>query len=272
MNAESDLGLARRLASEAGGILRTAAFRPHAGESKRVATDLVTEWDRRSERMLVEGLRKQRPDDSIVAEEGSAHQGSSGRRWLIDPLDGTTNFSHGLPFFCISIGLEATTDEGPVLEVGVVQAPALGWSFWAARGLGAFWNGKPIAVSQTGTLELALLATGFPYDRKTCEDNNFAQFVALKRASHGVRRVGAAALDLAMVAAGWLDGYWERKLKPWDLAAGALLVREAGGRVTGWDGGRFDVDSGAAIASNGHLHAALVAELAAVSRGAADPI
>jgi myo-inositol-1(or 4)-monophosphatase len=257
----TDLGLARQLASEAGGLLKTAAFRAHAGESKRVATDLVTEWDRRSEKLIVEGLRAARPDDQIVAEEGGAvGAGSGGRRWLIDPLDGTTNFSHGLPFFCVSIGLEA---DG-VLEVGVVQAPALGWSFFAARGQGAYWNGKPIHVSDTDSLERALLATGFPYDRKSSEDNNFAEFVALKRLTHGVRRVGAAALDLAMVAAGWLDGYWERKLKPWDLAAGALLVLEAGGRVSAWDGGPFSADTGAAIATNGRIHDALRSSLAAV--------
>jgi myo-inositol-1(or 4)-monophosphatase len=265
MNAPalSDLGLARQLASEAGGLLKTAAFRPHAGESKRVATDLVTEWDRRSEKLIVDGLRAARPDDHIVAEEGGALGAPPGpgvRRWLIDPLDGTTNFSHGLPFFCVSIGLEA---DG-ILEVGVVQAPALGWSFFAARGQGAFWNGKPISVSETAELDRALLATGFPYDRKISDDNNFAEFVALKKLTHGVRRVGAAALDLAMVAAGWLDGYWEKKLKPWDLAAGALLVLEAGGKVSAWDGGPLSVDSGAAIATNGRIHDALRSSLASL--------
>jgi myo-inositol-1(or 4)-monophosphatase len=262
--SESDLGLARRLASEAGGILRTAAFRAHPTESKQAGIDLVTIWDRRAETIVVGGLREARPDDQILAEEGgqSGPTGAAGskRRWLVDPLDGTTNFSHGLPFFTVSIALEI---EGQ-LEVGVVQAPALAWSFWAVRGGGAYWNGRLLSVSQTGSLGAALLATGFPYDRQTSPVNNFAEFVALKKRAHGVRRVGAASLDLAMVAAGWLDGYWEQKLKPWDLAAGALLVREAGGRVTGWQGTEFAPDQGAAVATNGHIHKELLDALASV--------
>jgi myo-inositol-1(or 4)-monophosphatase len=262
-----DLRFARRIASEAGGLLRSAAFRSHHTDTKRVLTDLVTEHDRRSEAMIVDAIRQTFPNDRIVAEEGGEIAGSSGstRRWLIDPLDGTTNFAHGLPFFCISIALEVDGE----LKVGVVQAPALGWSFWAQAGQGA-WLGarseeRRLRVSDTYDLQGALLATGFPYDRATSPDNNFAEFVTLKRKVHGVRRVGAAALDLAMVAAGWLDGYWEKKLKPWDVAAGALLVREAGGTVSAWDGGAFEVDSGAAVATNGRFHAELIATLAGVT-------
>jgi myo-inositol-1(or 4)-monophosphatase len=274
--SESDLGLARRLASEAGGILRTAAFRAHPTESKQAGSppalplaplaqggsagiDLVTIWDRRAESIVVGGIREARPDDQILAEEGGTSGATaSKRRWLIDPLDGTTNFSHGLPFFTVSVALELAGE----LEVGVVQAPALAWSFWAVRGGGAYWNGRLLSVSQTGSLAAALLATGFPYDRQTSPVNNFAEFIALKKRAHGVRRVGAASLDLAMVAAGWIDGYWEQKLKAWDLAAGALLVREAGGRVTGWQGADFVPDHGAAVATNGHIHKELLDALA----------
>lgn len=255
-----ELQLARRAASEAGGLLKAAAFRSHRAGTKREGIDLVTEFDLRSERLIVDAIREAYPDDEILAEEGGEQGARSPRRWLIDPLDGTTNFAHGLPFFAISIALEV---DG-VLEVGVVQAPALGWSFWATRGQGAFLNGRRIHVSRTPALEEALLATGFPYDRQTSERNNFAEFIALKKRAHGVRRVGAASLDLAMVAAGWLDGYWEMKLKPWDLAAGALLVTEAGGRVTSWAGGPFSPDSGEAVATNGLIHDALLAALAAV--------
>jgi myo-inositol-1(or 4)-monophosphatase len=262
---ESDLRLARVLASEAGTLLRTASFRSHAADAKRVTTDLVTEYDRRSEAIIVEGLRAACPGDRIVAEEGGeTGKSGSARRWLVDPLDGTTNFAHGLPFFCVSIALE----EHGELKVGVVQAPALGWSFWAAVGQGA-WLGaqhdvRRLHVSQTPALSRALLATGFPYDRATSPDNNFAEFVSLKKQAQGVRRVGAAALDLAMVAAGWLDGYWEKKLKSWDMAAGVLLVREAGGTVTSWSGGAFHVDSGAAVATNGHFHDELIRALSDV--------
>ncbi|HUQ08273.1 MAG TPA: inositol monophosphatase family protein [Kofleriaceae bacterium] len=261
MSLTFDLSFARRIASEAGGILKSGAFQSHVADRKRVETDLVTEYDRRSEKLIVEAIREQFPGDLILAEEGGQTGApASGRRWLIDPLDGTTNFAHGLPFFCVSIALEV---EGEPI-IGVVQAPALGWSFWAARGEGAWWNGRRLAVSGTPTLGEALLATGFPYDRKTSPENNFDQFVAMKKQAQGVRRLGAAALDLAMVGAGWLDGYWEMKLKPWDLAAGALIVTEAGGRVSAWSGGAFVVDSGEAVATNGRIHDALVAALRAV--------
>jgi myo-inositol-1(or 4)-monophosphatase len=268
----SDLALARELAARAGTLLREGAFRAHRSDRKRTAVDLVTSYDKKSEALIVEALRAARPSDRIVAEEAASRgtpppsaQGRSGggveeassRRWLIDPLDGTTNFAHGLPFFVVSIGLEV---DGR-LAVGVVEAPALGWSFWASRGDGAFLNGEPIRVSETASLAESLLATGFPYDNAISPKNNFAEFVALYQRTQGVRRVGAAALDLAMVAAGWMDGYWEMKLKPWDLAAGSLLVEEAGGRVTSWRGEPFSVDSGEAVATNARIHDELVGTL-----------
>ena len=261
----SELHFARRIASEAGGLLTAGAFRSHAADSKQVENDLVTEYDKRSEKLLVDAIRSAFPGDRILAEEGGELAGATGseRRWLIDPLDGTVNFAHGLPFFVVSIGLEVAG----VLELGVVQAPALGWSFWAERGQGAWMASRMemgerrLYVSATRTLGKAVLATGFPYDRQTSPQNNLAEFVTIKQRAQAVRRVGAAALDLAMVAAGWMDGYWEMKLKPWDLAAGALLVGEAGGRITSWSGGAFAVDSGEAVATNGLFHDELLAAL-----------
>lgn len=262
------LAAALAIAREAGAILRAGAGRAHAADQKRTTVDLVTEYDKRSEAHIAAALAAAFPDDELVAEEGGGHPGRSGRRWVVDPLDGTTNFAHGLPFFCVSIGLEDA--RGPL--VGVVEAPALGWSFYAARGGGAFLveaakalAPRRLAVSDTDALGASLLATGFPYDNATSAQNNFAAWTQLYPRTQGLRRVGAAALDLCMVAAGWFDGYWELKLKPWDVAAGALLVLEAGGRVTDFAGGPFRSDGGEVLASNGKLHQAIAAELARAS-------
>ena len=198
------------------------------------------------------------------AAHGALDGDGAAPRWIVDPLDGTTNFSHGLPFFSVSIACEV---EG-TLRAAVVCAPALGWTFSAVRGGGAFRNGEPVAVSRTAALERALLATGFPYDRRTSEDNNLAQFAALERRVQGVRRAGSAALDLAMVACGWFDGYWEKKLKAWDVAAGILLVQEAEGRVSDYGGGPVDLQRCEVLATNGPLHGPLMEALAEVPRGA----
>ena len=266
MHVTDALVVARRVAHEAGAILRAGAGRAHEVDRKRTAVDLVTEYDRRSEAHVVRALQAAFPDDEVVAEEGGGHAGRSGRRWLVDPLDGTTNFAHGLPFFCVSIGLE----DGDGALAGVVAAPALGWTFFGARGQGAFVEQpaltlvpRRLAVSETATLGASLMATGFPYDNATSARNNFAECTRIYPLTQGLRRVGAAALDLCMVAAGWLDGYWELKIKPWDVSAGALLVREAGGRVSDYGGGPFASDGGEIVASNGHIHDALVAALAA---------
>jgi myo-inositol-1(or 4)-monophosphatase len=270
------LELAIAAASEAGALLREGlAARAADGElpqfplgrhqralAKSSDIDLVTEYDRRAEECIVKRLRAAFPGDVVVAEESGMSAPSSGAaaaRWLIDPLDGTTNYAHGLPLFCVSIAREV---RGSV-EIGVVEAPALGLTFAARRGDGATLNGARMHVSDTDSLARSMLATGFPYDRHTSPDSNFEQFVAFQRRAQAVRRLGAAALDLALVAHGTYDGYWEMKLKPWDLAAGALLVEEAGGRVTGWRGEPLAVDRGAAVASNGRIHDELLAVLAA---------
>lgn len=258
------------LAAAASAVLLPGAHRAQAAEEKGAPIDLVTRFDRAAEEVIVAGIRARHPGHRILAEESGALDAAGGAgdgaapRWIVDPLDGTTNFSHGLPFFSISIACEV---EG-TLRAAVVCAPALGWTFSAVRGGGAFRNGEPVVVSRTAALERALLATGFPYDRRTSEDNNLAQFAALERRVQGVRRAGSAALDLAMVACGWFDGYWEKKLKAWDVAAGILLVQEAGGRVSDYGGGPVDLQRCEVLATNGPLHGLLMEALAQVPQGA----
>ena len=255
------LDVAVAAAEEAGALLAEGFGRRHAAARKNTSIDLVTEYDRRSEALVLDRLRAAFPEDTLLAEESGLSLGSSQRRWVIDPLDGTTNFAHGLPPFCVSVALEVAGE----LEVGVVCAPALKLTFAARRGHGATCNGVRMRVSDENELLGALLATGFPYDRHTSADNNFDQFIAFQKRAQGVRRMGSAALDLAFVARGAFDGYWEMKLKPWDIAAGALLVVEAGGTVTGWRGEPLSshlIDRGAVVASNGLLHRPLLDTLA----------
>lgn len=248
---------AARAASE---LLVTA--RPDSIRTKGNPRDLVTEWDLRSEELIRKVLEERAPGIPVLGEEGGGESGAArGPRWLVDPIDGTVNFAHGLPIWCVSIALES---ERGVLA-GVISAPALGWWFEATRGGGARdGDGQPLRVSAIDRVERALLVTGFPYDRATAPDNNFAEWERLQRTAGACRRLGAAALDLCMVARGWFDGYWERKLAPWDVAAGALIVQEAGGTVTNTRGGAFDPHAGEVVATNGAIHQELVAELGRV--------
>ena len=244
---------ARSAVRNAASILHEVTVREirHKGTPR----DLVTEWDLRSEDTIRTTLE---PSGIPVLGEERGQTGQGEMRWLVDPIDGTVNFSHGLPIWSISIALE--TPEG--IALGVVYAPELGWYFEAEAGRGAVdMHGKPYRVSTIAALESAILSTGFPYDLATSPDNNFAEWDALQRRAGACRRLGCASLDLCLVAAGKLDGYWERKLKPWDVAAGALIVREAGGTVTNTRGGAFDPHSGEAVATNGAIHEELVAEL-----------
>jgi myo-inositol-1(or 4)-monophosphatase len=253
------LDAARAAARAASELLRDV--RPAEVRRKGSPHDLVTEWDLRSEDVIRRVLAERTPGVPVLGEEAGQGDGAGDRRWLVDPIDGTVNFAHGLPIWSVSIALE---DAGG-LAVGVVAAPQLGWWFEAARGGGARdGTGRALQVSAITELAQALLVTGFPYDRATRSDNNFAEWEHLQRRAGACRRLGAASIDLCLVACGWLDGYWERHLKPWDTGAGALIVAEAGGTVTDWAGGRFDVHEGAVVASNGAIHEELVAELGRV--------
>lgn len=257
MKHEAALAIARAAAERAGALIRARWETPlevqHKGE-----VDLVTEVDLAAEAEVLSVLRTAFPQDRIVAEESGGEAGG-GRVWYVDPLDGTTNFSHGLPHFCVSIGL--VDDDGPL--VGVIHEPIRRWTFHAVRGGGAWRDGHRLRVTSRADLGTSLLATGFPYDRRTNPNNNMREAAWMIRRCVGLRRAGAAALDMAYVAAGWLDGYWEGKLKAWDIAAGTLLVTEAGGTVTGLYGEPLDLAAGHVTASNGHIHAAIVDELLA---------
>jgi myo-inositol-1(or 4)-monophosphatase len=225
--------------------------------------NLVTEVDKESERLIVEHLLARFPDHDIVAEEGDYPRKGSPFRWIIDPVDGTTNYAHGYPWFCASIGLELDGE----LVAGVIHNPVYDELFTATKGGGAFLNGQRLSVSPRAPLKNTLLGTGFPYDCATDPANNFASFIAFQKSARGIRRAGAAALDLAYVAAGRLDGFWELKLKPWDVAAGVLMVREAGGMVTTFDGSPYDIFNDRIVASNGLIHDEMVALLASVASG-----
>ena len=270
---EADVALARAAAEQAGACIRAGwrrALDAPPGETPidvrfKGEVDLVSEIDLAAEAIVLGILRGARPEDDIVAEETGAEKGTPAPRpgdavdearcWYVDPLDGTTNFSHRLPHFCVSIGLADA--EGPA--VGVVHDPIRRWTFHARRGGGAWLDGRRLRVSEVDDLGRALLATGFPYDRRTNPNNNIHRFEHVLRISQGLRRAGSAALDLAWVAAGWLDGYWEDRLNAWDLMAGVLLVTEAGGAVTNFSGGPADIRGGALVATNGRLHEQLVA-------------
>jgi myo-inositol-1(or 4)-monophosphatase len=247
-------------ARAAGHLLRDHFQKPRHIAYKGGPTDLVTEMDARAEALIVDRLQRAFPDDAVLAEERGAAAGRSGRRWLIDPLDGTTNYAHGLPIFAVSIALE---QEGRV-AVGVAYDPSREELYMAERGAGATLNGAPLAVSATPTLDESLLVTGFPYDIREAPDTNLPEYAAFAVRSRAVRRLGSAVLDLAYVAAGRFDGYWELRLGPWDVAAGALLVQEASGRVTDLRGGPLDLDTPQVVASNGLIHAELLGVLAQV--------
>jgi myo-inositol-1(or 4)-monophosphatase len=246
--------VAEGIARQAGALLRGFYAKGVETEYKG-DVDLVTEADRASERMIRERLAGAFPTHGIYGEEGTRDQMESEFRWYVDPLDGTTNFAHGFPVFCVVLGLERRAaglakDADGEMVAGVIYDPLRDEMFVAERGKGAWLNGRQIHVSKTKELQEALTATGFPSQKRHVSPNiHFYQEFTLR--SHGVRRAGSAALDLAYVACGRLDGFWEFHLNPWDTSAGYLLVEEAGGTVTHFDGGKFTLDSREVLATNG---------------------
>ena len=237
------------------------ALRRHFGRLTRIdkkgAIDLVTEADLAAEAAILATLRRHCPDHSVLAEESGQTPGSQSACWIVDPLDGTTNFAHGLPIFAVSI---AFAEDGRILH-GVVLNPMGEELFQATAGVGATLNGRSIRVSTTQRLDEALLATGFPYNLHNVMDSLMDRLSAALRVGQGIRRLGAAALDLCHVACGRFDGFWEESLKPWDTAAGALLVGEAGGRVTDLSLDSFAPEKASIVATNGLIHERLVEAL-----------
>jgi myo-inositol-1(or 4)-monophosphatase len=243
------------VARRCGAVLLDGFGGPHAMTEKR-PRDVVTAADRASEAAVVAAVREHFPTAVILGEEGGTYAASGNERFIVDPLDGTTNYAHGYPMFCVSLAYE----RDGITEAGAIDAPFLGLHFTARRGGGAHLNGRAIHVSEIASLDAALVCTGF---NPAAYDRNGREFAALSRVAQGVRRDGSAALDLALVAAGRFDAFWEWDLKPWDVAAGALIIAEAGGRVTGIDGSPFDITAGSIAAANGGLHGRLCDALAA---------
>jgi len=247
---------AGEIAREAGALLREYYKRGVATEYKG-DVDLVTEADRASEKLITERLQTVFPEHGIFGEEGTRQQMGAEYRWYIDPLDGTTNFAHGFPYFCVSMGLERRPaglpeNEDGAIVAAVIYEPLRDELFQAEFGKGARRNSEPMQVSRTAKMQESLIATGFPSVKRHESPNiHFYQQITLR--THGVRRAGAAAVDLAYVACGRLEGFWEFNLNPWDTAAGALLVTEAGGKITRFDGSKFRLDSREVLATNGRI-------------------
>lgn len=249
-NCSAFLATARHAAEAAGEIIRANWHKPKTIDYKGVI-DLVTDTDRQCERTIVEILTRRFPEHSILAEEETLlERHGNSFRWIVDPLDGTTNFAHGYPHFCVSIALE---QEGEVI-LGLVYDPLRRECFRAIKDHGATLNGQSIHCSTIDDLDKALLATGFPYDRREHADYYLSYFNAFLTRCQGIRRNGSAALDLCYVACGRIDGYWELKLKPWDVAAGSLIVSEARGKLSDFRGQRFDISGSETLAANALIH------------------
>lgn len=240
-------------AAKAAGDLLVSGIQSPLSISYKGERNIVTEMDKKAEALIVNMIEEAFPDHEVIAEEGGGKRQEGIKdpwRWYVDPLDGTTNYAHQFPIFCVSIGLEKAGS----LIVGVVYQPLLNEMFVAQKGKGAFLNGKKLQVSTVSNMEESLLATGFPYEVKKDLELHLARFKGFMLNSLAIRRAGSAAIDLCYVAAGRFDGFWESHLKPWDMAAGVLMVTEAGGKVTDIDGGGRFLSNGEIIASNGKIH------------------
>lgn len=265
-NAESFLPAMCDMAREAGALLLTY-FQRHIKIEYKGDADLVTAADRASEKLIRERISARWPEHDVLGEEQGLNDQGSEYRWYVDPLDGTTNFAHGFPVFCVSIGLEHRLPEkNPRRIAAVIYDPTRDELFSAERGRGAQLNGQAIRVSQTANLSECLLGTGFP-SHKRHKNPNIYFYHQITLRTHGVRRAGSAALDLCNVACGRFDGFWEFNLNPWDTAAGVLIVEEAGGRVSRFDGSQFEIDSRETLASNGLVHEALLGEFREILAG-----
>jgi myo-inositol-1(or 4)-monophosphatase len=255
------LNFAKQIAREAGAILRENFGRDieihHKGQ-----IDLVTEVDLMSEAFLRERIATHYPKHQLLAEEGGLSDVTSEYRWIVDPLDGTTNFAHGYPFFSVVVALEHKKD----IVLGVIYDPIRDELFAAERGQGATLNERPLRVSKTASLGQSLLVTGFPYNVRSSPQKNLDHFSDFLDVAQAIRRDGSAALDLCYVAAGRFDGFWELNLAPWDMAAGSLIVTEAGGTVTAFNGSEFSSYVPEVLATNGHIHDEMVAVLMKKSR------
>jgi myo-inositol-1(or 4)-monophosphatase len=256
MDLESLERTAVRAAYRSCEVLR-ARYGKLSSIAKKGPTDLVTDADLASETEVVAVIRAAYPDHAIVAEEGGTRSGRNDWRWLVDPLDGTVNYAHGVPFYAVSIACV----EGDEVRVGVVLNPVNGELFTARAGGGACLNGQPIGVSPETRVSESLLATGFPYDPGPEFDRLAARFLRCLRESRGIRRLGSAALDLCYVACGRFAGYWESGLQPWDSAAGILIVREAGGRVTDFSNRPAGAGAREVLATNGRIHSEIISFL-----------
>ncbi len=251
---------ATAIARVAGSLLKDRFSENHEVDYKG-EIDIVTEADRMSEKILITEIGRKFPDHNILSEESREIKKGSRYRWIIDPLDGTTNYAHGFPVFCVSIALEK---EGEIIT-GVVYNPVSEELFVAEKGEGAFMNGSSISVSKTTKISRSLLATGFPYDIWRDPNNNINYFGGMALEAQAIRRAGSAALDLAHTAAGRFDGFWELKLHPWDTAAGWLLVNEAGGTITDIFGNPYRLDSPGILASNGKIHDSMIRILGSIN-------
>jgi len=265
IHPESFLPAASAIAREAGALLMRHFQQGLKIEYKGEA-DLVTAADRASETLIRERISQQFPSHDVMGEEQGLNDRGSEYRWYVDPLDGTTNFAHGYPVFCVSMALERRTESSANRIAAVVYDPTRDELFTAEQGRGAQLNGAPIHVSRTAQLKESLVATGFPSHKRHSNPNiHFYHQITLR--THGVRRAGSAALDLCNVACGRFDGFWEFNLNPWDTAAGALMIEEAGGKVSRFDGSPFQLDSRETLASNGLLHQALLYEFQQIFEG-----